>query len=183
VIEYSRSMINNDQPAKIKLPFFELQSGETVLYQTIGHRSWYAIGWKVIGGLITIVLLTVISWFIFSEPATGLLLNILPTAAVSVLTQILCLGLVPLLIAAWVTEDVARTIVGRYVLTDKRLWVRGSPYAWNSTETPLDDIDSLTFRRDAVFIRRKSDRKIIVHMLPDGKLLAKVYKDFLAKTK
>jgi len=177
--------IPNDQLArnKKKLPSFELRAGETVVYQTLGHRPWYIVGWKVLGGVITIVLLSVIFWFIFSEPATGFLSNILPTGIASVLTQILCLGLIPILVAAWAGEDVVRTFTGKFVLTDKRLWVRGSPYAWNVTEIPLDDIDSLTFRRDAIFIRRKSSRKILVHMLPDGKLLSKVYKDFTAKAR
>jgi hypothetical protein len=169
--------------AKIKLASFELQPDENVLYQTLGHRPWYAIGWKVFSGVITIVLLTVIFWFIFSGPVTGSLSTILPTTLASVLTRILCFGLIPVLVTIWVAEDVARTFTGKFVLTDKRLWVRGSPYAWNVTETLLNDIDSLTFRRDAIFIRRKSIRKLIVHMLPDGKLLDKVYKDHFSKAR
>lgn len=166
---------------KNKLPTFEISAGESVLYETLEHRPWYITTWKIAGGFITIVILTVIAWFLFSERITGLLLNILPPTSATVLTKLLCLGLVPLLITAWVAEDVVRIFTGKFVLTDQRLWVRGSPYAWNVTETPLHDIDSLTFRRDAIFIRLKSTRKLLVHMLPDGKLLAKVYKDSLAK--
>jgi hypothetical protein len=169
--------------SKIGLPSFELQPNETVLYQTTGHRSWVLIGWKIFGNVIIIIFLTVISWFTFSGPATGLLANILPATAASVLAQILCLGLVPLSILAWAVDDVAHTFIGKFILTDKRLWVRGSPYSWNVTETPLEDIDSLTFRRDAVFIRLNSSKKLLVHMLPDGKLLAKFYKDHFGKAK
>jgi hypothetical protein len=108
--------------AKIKLASFELQPDENVLYQTLGHRPWYAIGWKVFSGVITIVLLTVIFWFIFSGPVTGSLSTILPTTLASVLTRILCFGLIPVLVTIWVAEDVARTFTGKFVLTDKRLW-------------------------------------------------------------
>lgn len=174
---------SSDHPLKNKLPSFELQPAENILYQTSGHLPAYTIVWKVFSGLITIAFLIVVSWFVLPGPVNGLLLKILPTAAASVVTQILCMGLVPLLVVAWVIQDTACTLIGKVVLTDKRLWVRGSPYAWKVTETLLDDVDSLTYRRDAIFIRLKSSRKILVHVLVDGKLLAKAYKDYLGKFK
>ena len=181
-IGYSKQMMKRLDLMK-KLPTFEISAGEKVLYETIERRPWYVTAWKIAGDSITVVMLTVISWFLFSEWLTELLQNILSLTSASILTKFICLGLVPLLVTAWATEDVARTFTGKFVLTDQRLWVRGSPYAWNVTETPLHDIDSLTFRRDALFIRLKSSRKLLVHMLPDGKLVAKVYKDSLGKTK
>jgi len=164
-----------------KLPAFEISAGEKILYETIERRPWYSTAWKIAGDSIAVGMLTVISWLAFSVWIDGLLLNFLSPTLASILTKVLCLGLVPLLVTAWAAEDVARIFTGKFVLTDQRLWVRGSPYAWNATETPLNDIESLVFRRDALFIRLKSSRKLLVHMLPDGKLLAKVYKDSLEK--
>jgi hypothetical protein len=166
-----------------KLPPFEISAGEKILYETHERRPWYITAWKIAGAFITIVMLTVISWFLFSVWINGLLLNILTPTLASVLTKVLCLGLVPLLVTAWAAEDVARIFTGKFILTDQRLWVRGSPYAWNVTETPLNEIESLVYRRDALFIRLKSSRKLLVHMLPDGKLLAKVYKDSLERAR
>jgi hypothetical protein len=166
-----------------KLPTFEISAGEKVLYETLERRPWYSTAWKIAGDSITVVMLTVISWFLFSVWINGLLLNLLSPTLASILTKVICLGLLPLLVTAWAVEDVARIFTGKFVLTDQRLWVRGSPYAWNVTETQLHDIESLVFRRDALFIRLKSNRKLLVHMLPDRKLLAKVYKDSLEKAK
>jgi hypothetical protein len=180
LFEYSMSMMNNSASKKFPSSF-ELQAGENILYQTTGHPSWYTIAWKIFSGLITIAVLALISWFVLSGPVNSLLAKVIPSAASSVVAQILCLGLIPLIVIAWVAQDIASTIIGKFVLTDKRLWVRGSPYAWNITETQLDEIESLTYRRDAVFIRLKASKRILVHMLPDGKLLAKVYQDHFGK--
>jgi len=181
-IGYSQQMMKKLDLMK-KLPAFEISAGEKILYETLERRPWYSTAWKIAGAFITIVMLTVISWFLFSVWINGLLQNLLSPTTASVLTKVLCLGLVPLLVTAWAAEDVARLFTGKFVMTDQRLWVRGSPYAWNVTETPLNEIESLVFRRDALFIRLKSSRKLLVHMLPDGKLLAKVYKEFTTKTK
>jgi hypothetical protein len=85
--------------------------------------------------------------------------------------------------AAWVVEDVACVVIGEFILTNQRIWVRGSPYAWSQSATPLDEIASLTWRRDAIFIRHKSSRKIQVHMFSEGKLFVKAYEQFTGKLK
>ncbi|HEX7541104.1 MAG TPA: hypothetical protein VF352_03155 [Anaerolineales bacterium] len=84
---------------------------------------------------------------------------------------------------AWVAEDVACTFISGFILTDQRIWIRGSPYAWSQSATPLEDIASLTYRRDAIFIRQKSTRKIQVHMFSDGKLFVKACEQFAGKSK
>jgi hypothetical protein len=40
----------------------------------------------------------------------------------------------------------------------------------------------MTPRRDALFIRLKSTKKIQVHVLPDGKQIAKAFAHFSGKT-
>ena len=49
--------------------------------------------------------------------------------------------------------------------------------------TPLDDIASLTWRRDAIFMKQKSTRKIQVHMFSEGKLFVKAYEQLVGKSK
>jgi hypothetical protein len=78
---------------------------------------------------------------------------------------------------------VASIFIGEFILTDQHFWVRGSPYAWSQSATALEDIASLTWRRDAIFIRQKSARKIQVHMYSDGKLFVKAYEQFAGKSK
>jgi hypothetical protein len=36
------------------------------------------------------------------------------------------------------------TFIGEFILTNQRIWVRGSPYAWSQSATPLEEIASLT---------------------------------------
>lgn len=165
----------------MKPPRFQLQSGETILYQTHPNRQWYAVIWTVASGLVGTVLLTLLGFSIFSETISGLLAKFLPPEAALLATQVLCLGIVPLLIAAWLTQEVARTFIGNFILTDRRLWTRGSPYAWSQSETPLEEIAAISCRRDAIFVRLKSSRKLQVHMCPDGKEFVKAYEKFVGE--
>jgi hypothetical protein len=159
----------------MRLPSFEARSGETVLCQACPNRQWYAVAWKIVSGLVGISLLTLAGFILFSDPATGLLAGFLPAEVATGLSQFLCLGLFPLLVTAWAAEDVARTFTGEFILTDQRLWVRGSPYAWSQSEIPLEDIASMVYRRDAVFVRQRSTRKLQVHMFAGAKAFVKAY--------
>jgi hypothetical protein len=139
------------------------------------------VAWKIVSGLVGISLLTFVGFILFFEPARGLLAGILPAQAAAVSAQFLCLGIVPVLITAWAAEDMARTFTGEFILTDQRLWVRGSPYAWSQSEIPLEDIASMIYRRDAVFLRQKSTRKLQVHMFSGAKAFVKAYEKLSAK--
>jgi len=165
----------------MRLPSFEARSGETVLCQTRPNRKWYAVAWKIVSGLVGISLLTFVGFILFFEPVRGLLAGILPAEAAAVSAQLLCLGIVPVLISAWAAEDVARTYTGEFILTDQRLWVRGSPYAWSQSEIPLEDIASMIYRREAVFLRQKSSRKLQVHMFSGAKAFVKAYEKLSAR--
>jgi hypothetical protein len=165
----------------VKLPSFEAQPGETVLYQTRPNRRWYAVAWKIVGGLLAVFLVSLVGFVLFAEPAAGLLAGLLSAQTAALVVQLLCLGIVPLLAAAWTVEDVARTFTGEFILTDRRLWVRGSPYAWSQNETALEDIAAMTCRRDAVFVRQKSTRKLQVHMFSGSKAFVKAYEEFTSK--
>ena len=162
---------------------FQSLPGESILYRTTPNRKWYVIAWKISSGVVGIAILTFILFALLAGPTESDFVSFLPAWAASLLAKFLYLGVVPLASAAWLAEDVACTFIGEFILTDQRIWVRGSPYAWNQSATPLEDIASLTWRRDAIFIKQKSTRKIQVHMVPDGKLFMKAYEQFTIKSK
>ena len=160
---------------------FQLQIGETILYQTQPLRTWYALIWRIVSNLLGMALLVLLLYVFLSSPTAGLLGKVLPANMATLVSQLLFLGVVPLLALAWVVEEAFSAFSGAFVLTDRRIWIQGSPYAWSQGEIPLADVDSLTYRRDGIFLRLKSTRKTQVHMFPEGKLIAKVYQDFKAK--
>ncbi len=162
---------------------FQPQPGESILYRTTSNRKWYVIAWKIGSGVVGIPVLVSIIFSLLSGPTEGAFIYFLPAWAASLLTKSLYLGLFPLAAAAWIAEDVACIFIGEFILTDQRIWVRGSPYAWRQSGTPLEDIASLTWRRDAIFIKQKSTRRIQVHMFSDGKSFVKAYEQFVGKSK
>jgi hypothetical protein len=162
---------------------FKLQTGETILYQTQPLRTWYALVWRILSNLLGTALLVLLLYVFLSGPTAALLGKALPANLATLVSQSLFLGGVPLLALAWVVEESFGAFRGMLVLTDRRMWVRGSPYAWSQGETPLEDIASLTYRREGIFVRRKSTRKIQVHMVPEGKLVVKAYTDYIGKSK
>jgi len=162
---------------------FQPQPGESILYRTNHNRKWYVIAWKIGSGVVGITILTFIIVGLLAGPTESAFISFLPTWIANLLTKFLYLGLVPLAATAWVAEDVACTFIGEFILTDQHIWVRGSPYAWSQSATPLDDIVSLTWRRDAIFLRQKSTRKIQVHMFAEGKLFVKAYEQIVGKSK
>jgi hypothetical protein len=162
---------------------FQPMPGESILYRTTPNRKWYVIAWKISSGVVGITVLTFIVYSLFAGSTESGFISFLPAWLASLLTKFLYLGLFPLAVAAWVAEDLVCTYIGEFILTDQRIWVRGSPYAWSQSVTPLADIMSLTWRRDAIFLRQKSTRKIQVHMFSDGKLFVKAYEQFVGKSK
>jgi hypothetical protein len=162
---------------------FVQQTGEKILYRSRPNHAWYLIAGKILIGLVEITALTVILDVMLSGGTRTFLAGHIPDSLANVLVIILFLGLVPLLSTAWVAEDIVRVYVNEYILTDRRLWVKGSPYAWSQGEILLEDIASMTFRRDAVFVRQKSNRKVQVHLISDGKLFVKAYEQFTGKNR
>jgi hypothetical protein len=162
---------------------FQPQPGESILYRTTPNHKWYVIAWKISSGVVGITILTFIIYGLLAGPTEAAFISFLPAWAASLATRSLYLGLFPLTAVAWVAEEVACTYIGEFILTDQHIWVRGSPYAWSQNATPLEDIASLTWRRDAIFIKQKSSQKIQVHIFSDGKLFVKAYEQFTGKSK
>jgi hypothetical protein len=162
---------------------FMLRPAEEILFRTTPNRKWYIYAWKIISGIAGITVLTFIIFSLLAAPTEKAASSILPVETARAIVNILYLGLLPLAALAWVVEDSFSAYNGEFVLTDQRIWMHGSPYYWSQTETPLSDVASLTWRRDALFLRQRSTRKIQVHMFSEGKLLVKAYKQFMGKTK
>lgn len=147
---------------------FEIHPGETILYRARHDHHWYLVAWKVLSGLIIVLVADLI--------VVGLV------ASWSDWLRIPLIGAVLLFSLGYVAEDILRLFIGDYVLTDQRFWTRAAPYAWSPTQDiPLDEIDSLSYRRDAIFLHRKGQRKLQVYLFPDGKLLAQAYKQATGK--
>ena len=160
---------------------FEPQPGEKILYQTHPNRKWYALAWKALVSLLEIGLISFILAALLQGPAAAWFSRFIPATVATLLAQIFFLGLIPLIIALWMVEDFAIVVTAEYVLTDRRIWLKGSPHPWSMGEIPLQDIGAMTSRRDAVFVNTRSDRKLHVLMISDCKLFVKAYNQFLGK--
>jgi len=166
----------------MELVQFQIHPGETILLRITPNNQWYILTWKIGSGLAGIALLAFIVFFLLGDPTRSAALSFLPAWLASQVTKIIYLGLVPLAGLAWVAAEIASIYLGEFILTDRRIWVRGSPYAWSQSDTMLEDIDSMTWRRDALFIRRKSARGLQVHMFPGGKQAVKIYEQLTGKS-
>jgi hypothetical protein len=160
---------------------FELQPGEKVLYQTHPNRKWYALVWKILVSVLEVSLVSFVLAALLEQGAAGFFSRFLPVNVATVLAQIIFLGLIPVFVLLWAAEDFATLLSADYVLTDRRIWVKGAPYAWSRGEIPIADVGAMTARRDAVFVNTKSDRKLHVLMISDCKLFVKAYNQFLGK--
>lgn len=165
------------------MTFFELQPGETILYQSRTDRTWYLLAWKIFSNLLGMALLIALLYVLLSDLGAQLLEKFFSQGLATLLSHILFLGLLPLLGLAWITEDTISTFTSEFVLTNRRMWVKGSPYAWSQGETSLDDVASVTFRREAIFVHQKSTRKVQIHMFPEGKLIVQAYEQYFGKDK
>ncbi len=157
---------------------FQQQIHEVILYRSRPSLRWYSLAWKILLGLFEVLAVTVLVAIFLQGVIEHGLSSFLPSAAAGITARILCLGLVPLVVTLWAAEDIASDLTAEYVLTDRRLWVKGSPYFWSQSETPLADIQAMLVRREAVFIRLKSMKKVQVHMLPDGKDLVEAFERY-----
>jgi hypothetical protein len=162
---------------------FQSQPREDILYRTTSNHQWYVIIWKITSGAACITIFTFLINSLLAVPINSVLMSILPDWAASLVTKFLYLGLFPLSASAWITDDIAGAFTGEFILTNQRIWIRGSPHAWSQSETQQKDIASVTCRRDAIFIKLKSDKKIQVHMFADAKLFMLAFKRFIEKPK
>lgn len=161
---------------------FESQLNETILYHAMPNRKWYVIGWKIISGAVIVIILTLIINSLLASLTDSALNYFLPAQYAELLTKFLYLGVIPLGAASWILEDIACTYFGEFILTEQRIWIRSSPYAWSQSDIQLEDISSITWRRDAVFIRLKSNHKIQVLTFPEGKLFVQAYKNYVSRS-
>ena len=162
---------------------FELNSDETILYRSQPSRRWYMLVGRIGIGILEVLLFTLLSFISLTSLARGLLATFLPPDLADGLSRVIFQGLVPLAIAAWFVEDTARIFTSELILTSRRLWTIGSPYAWTSgRETSLDDIQSISARRDAVFIHLKNTKRVQVHDFPNGRQIVQAYTQLTGKS-
>ena len=162
---------------------FELNSDETILYRSQPSRRWYMLVGRIGIGILEVLLFMLLSFISLTSLARGLLATFLPPDLADGLSRFIFQGLVPLAIAAWFVEDTARIFTSELILTSRRLWTIGSPYAWTSgRETSLDDIQSISARRDAVFIHLKNTKRVQVHDFPNGRQIVQAYTQLTGKS-
>jgi len=162
---------------------FNLNPDESILYRSQPARKWYVLAWRIGVEVLEVIVFILFSFTALDTLANGLLASFLPSGLAETLSRVIFQDLVPVLIIGWFFEDVARIFTAELVLTTQRLWTRGYPFAWTpGRETSLSEIKSMTFRRDALFIRYKSSKKTQVHVLSDGKEVAKVFSQFRQNT-
>ena len=162
---------------------FQPNQDETILFRSQPSRQWYMLGWRIGIGILEVLVFTLLSFASFTSIGKAILATFLPAGLAEGLSRVIFQGVAPLLIAAWFAEDTARIFTSELVLTNQRIWTKGSPYAWTpGRETVLTDIQSISTRRDAVFIRRKSSPKMQVLVFPNGKQIVEAYQQFTQKT-
>jgi hypothetical protein len=161
---------------------FVEKPGEKILYRNTPNRKWYVLTWKIISGSGGITIITIVVYSLLASKTGNAVNSFLPAWIASLIIKLIFLGLIPLAGIAWVIEDIACVFIGEFILTDQRMWIRGSPYAWSQSEIPLEEILSMTWRRDAIFIRKKSTRKMLVHMFSNGRSFVQTYQQFVGKT-
>jgi hypothetical protein len=155
---------------------FQPNLNETILYHSRPSRTWYALLWRIGLGVVEVTAFLLISFTAFTSLTTRLLTTFLPVDIAYVISQILFQGIAPLLVVAWFAEDTARIFSSELILTDQRVWTKGFPYAWSlEREMPINEVKSMSARRDALFIHLRSTKKVQVHVLSDGKQIVKAF--------
>ena|ERR1035437_1334872 len=162
---------------------FQLNPNETILFCSQPSRQWYVLAGRIGVEILEVVIFIFLSFVSLSDVGKSLLATFLPAGLADGLSRVIFQGVVPILIIAWFSEDTARIFMSELILTSQRIWTKGSPYAWTrERETPLADIQSLAARREAVFMRLKSSRKVQVLMFPHGKQIVEAYTQFIQKS-
>ncbi len=162
---------------------FQLNPSESILYRSQPSRQWYKLAGRIGVEILEVAIFIFLSYITLTSVGTFILGTFLPAGLADGLSRVIFQGIVPILILAWFAEDTARIFTSELILTSQRIWTKGSPYAWTSErETPLADIQSLVARREAVFMRLKSTRKVQVLMFPHGKQIVEAYTQFIQKS-
>ncbi len=162
---------------------FALKPEEAILYRSLPVRKWVDVALRIGLGIIEVVAFGLVSFTALTSLATGLLGKMLPADVANLIGRILFQAIAPLLVIGWLVEDTARIFSSELILTTQRIWTRGHPFAWTrEREIPLNDIKSMTFRRDSLFIHLRSTRKTPVYGLADGKQIIKAFTQFTGKT-
>ena len=162
---------------------FQLNPDESILFRSRPSRQWFTLAGRIGIEILEVVIFTLVSFISFTNIGKTILATFLPTDLADGLSGVIFQGIVPILIIAWFAEDTARIFTSELILTSQRIWTRGSPYAWTSErETLLTDIQSLATRREAVFMRLKSTKKVQTLMFPHSKQIVDAYTQFIKKT-
>jgi hypothetical protein len=161
----------------------QLNPNESILYRSQPSRQWFMLAGRIGLEILEVAIFIFLSFILLTGVGNFILARFLPSGLADGLSRVIFEGIVPILIIAWFAEDTARIFTSELVLTSQRIWTRGSPYAWTSVrETPLTDIQSMVTRREAVFVRLKSNRKVQVLLFPHGKQIVEAYQQFIQKT-
>ncbi len=132
--------------------------------------------------LIEVVIFILFSIFTLAVLATSILASFLAADVAGLLGRLIFQDIAPILVMAWFAEDTARIFTNELILTDQRVWTKGYPYAWSQEcEISINDIKSMSSRRDALFIHLKSTRKTQVHVLTDSKQIVETFTQFTSK--
>jgi hypothetical protein len=162
---------------------FQLDLGESILYHSGSSRKWYDFAWRIGAEVFEVAIFMLFSFIALTSLTAAILATFLSTNLADVLSRIIFQGVVPLMIIAWFVEDTARIFTTELILTNHRLWTRGSPFAWSpGRDTLLSDVRSMSSRHDALFIHLRSSKKTQVHILTDGKEIVQVFSLFTEKT-
>jgi hypothetical protein len=162
---------------------FQLNPDESILYRSQRLQKWYSLAWRIGVELFEVAVFILFSFIALTSLGGAILMKLLPVYVADVVSRIIFQGIAPLLIIAWFVEDTARIFTSEFILTNQRIWTKGSPYAWTpGHETLLGDIRYLSQRREALFIHLKSAKKTQVHVFPDSKEIVKAYTQFTGKS-
>ena len=162
---------------------FQLEPDESILFRSRPSHEWYKLAGRIGIGILEIIIFMLLSFISFTNLGRTVLATFLPASFSEWLSRAIFQVIVPILITAWFAEDTARIFTSEFILTSQRIWTKGCPYAWSSgKETPLTNIQSISTRRDGVFIRLKNTRKVQTLMFPNGKQFVEAYKHFTGKT-
>ena len=161
---------------------FQPNLDETIIYHSNPSRKWYVLAWRIGLELLEVAVFMFFSFTALTSLLKGILATFLPASLADGLSRVVFQGIASILLIAWFAEETVRIFTSELVMTNQRVWTKGSPYAWTSgRETPLTDIKSMSSRRDALFIHLKFTKKSQVHVLADGKQIVKAFGQFTGK--